>query len=180
MFTGNAPENCLLLLQMKPPRSLKISDHKLGSGRKVVPGDVAVCHCRCSRSKGDVVFSSEANGPFTNASHTRMSRKMLCLSMNLRSSISEGNGTLIWRPACRIPLTVLSSEPMALSAPLASTQCEQKTAINRERMPGEALLNEIVQDVVPGLWEDRLHDVTGICVFRYSECGRRTGHWDIA
>ena len=49
---------------MKPPRSLKISDRKLGSGRKVVPGDVAVCHCRCTRSKGDVVFTSEVNGPW--------------------------------------------------------------------------------------------------------------------
>lgn len=45
---------------------------------------------------------------------------------------------------------------------------------------GEALLNEIVQDVVPGLWEDRLHDITGIYVFRCPECGRRTGYWDIA
>jgi len=45
---------------------------------------------------------------------------------------------------------------------------------------GEALLNEIVQDVVPGLWEDQLHDVTGIYVFRCPNCGRRTGHWDVA
>lgn len=49
---------------MKPPRSLKISDRKQGSGRKVVPGDVAVCHCRCARSKGDVVFTSEETGPW--------------------------------------------------------------------------------------------------------------------
>ena len=45
---------------------------------------------------------------------------------------------------------------------------------------GEALMNEIGQDVVPGLWEDRLHDITGIYVFRCGECARRTGHWDIA
>ncbi|HEX7377447.1 MAG TPA: CbrC family protein [Pirellulales bacterium] len=45
---------------------------------------------------------------------------------------------------------------------------------------GEVLFNEIVQDVVPGLWEDRLHDLTGIYVFRCPECGRRTAHWDIA
>jgi len=45
---------------------------------------------------------------------------------------------------------------------------------------GEALLNKLVQDVVPGLWEDQLHDVTGIYVFRCPECVRRTGHWDIA
>ena len=49
---------------MKPPRSLKILDRKQGGGRKVVPGDVAVCHCRCTRSKGDVVFTSEKNGPW--------------------------------------------------------------------------------------------------------------------
>ena len=45
---------------------------------------------------------------------------------------------------------------------------------------GEGLLNEIVQNVVLGLWEDQLHDVTGIYVFRCPECGRRAGHWDIA
>jgi uncharacterized protein CbrC (UPF0167 family) len=45
---------------------------------------------------------------------------------------------------------------------------------------GESLMNEIVQDVVPGLWEDQLHDITGIYVFRCAECGRHTGHWDIA
>ncbi len=43
---------------MKPPRSLKIRDIQVGTGRKVVPGDVAVCHCRCTRSKGDLVFES--------------------------------------------------------------------------------------------------------------------------
>lgn len=45
---------------------------------------------------------------------------------------------------------------------------------------GEALMRTIVEQVVPGLWEDQLHDVTGIYVFRCPECGRRTGHWDIA
>ena len=43
---------------MKPPRSLKISDILVGTGRKVVPGDVAVCRCRCTRHKGDLVFAS--------------------------------------------------------------------------------------------------------------------------
>lgn len=45
---------------------------------------------------------------------------------------------------------------------------------------GEALFQEIVQHVVEGLWEDRLHDVTGIYVFRCKQCGRLTAHWDIA
>jgi len=49
---------------MKPPRSLKISDHESGTGRPCVPGDVAVCHCTCSRRKGDVVFSSDLNDPY--------------------------------------------------------------------------------------------------------------------
>ena len=41
-----------------------MTDRNLGTGRKVVPGDVAVCHCRCLRSKGEVVFTSEHDGPF--------------------------------------------------------------------------------------------------------------------
>jgi len=41
-----------------------MTDQNLGIGRKVVPGDVAVCHCRCTRSKGEVVFSSEQDGPY--------------------------------------------------------------------------------------------------------------------
>ncbi len=45
---------------------------------------------------------------------------------------------------------------------------------------GESLMNEVVEDVVPGLWEDQLHDITGIYVFRCAVCGCRTGHWDIA
>lgn len=49
---------------MKPPRSLKISDNQLGTGRKVVPGDVAVCRCRCTRRKGDLVFASPAQEPY--------------------------------------------------------------------------------------------------------------------
>jgi FKBP-type peptidyl-prolyl cis-trans isomerase len=48
---------------MKPPGSLKITDEQLGRGRKVVPGDVAVCHYRCTRSKGDVVFVSNQDDP---------------------------------------------------------------------------------------------------------------------
>ncbi len=45
---------------MKHPKSLKITDSRLGTGRPVVPGDVAVCRCSCTLSQGDVVFESEA------------------------------------------------------------------------------------------------------------------------
>lgn len=45
---------------------------------------------------------------------------------------------------------------------------------------GKAFFQEIVQDVVDGLWEDELHDETGIYVFRCKQCGRLTAHWDIA
>jgi uncharacterized protein CbrC (UPF0167 family) len=45
---------------------------------------------------------------------------------------------------------------------------------------GEAFFRQIVQDIVPGLWEDQLHDETGIYVFRCSQCSRLTAHWDLA
>lgn len=45
---------------------------------------------------------------------------------------------------------------------------------------GRGFFEQIVQDIVPGLWEDRLHDETGIYVFRCPECRRMTAHWDIA
>jgi len=49
---------------MKPPRSLKMIDHQLGTGRPCVPGDLAVCHCICTRRKGEVVFASNPNDPY--------------------------------------------------------------------------------------------------------------------
>ncbi len=45
---------------------------------------------------------------------------------------------------------------------------------------GCRFFNEIVQDPVSGLWEDELHDVTGVYVFRCPQCDRLTAHWDIA
>jgi uncharacterized protein CbrC (UPF0167 family) len=45
---------------------------------------------------------------------------------------------------------------------------------------GRRLFEEIVQDSVPGLWEDKLHDITGVYVFQCRSCGRLTAHWDIA
>lgn len=49
---------------MKAPRSLRITDNKIGTGRRVVPGDVAVCHCRCTRSRGTVLFASDGDAPY--------------------------------------------------------------------------------------------------------------------
>jgi uncharacterized protein CbrC (UPF0167 family) len=45
---------------------------------------------------------------------------------------------------------------------------------------GRRLFEKTVQDAVPGLWEQRLHDVTGVYVFRCPSCTRLTAHWDIA
>lgn len=45
---------------------------------------------------------------------------------------------------------------------------------------GRRYFEQIVQDVVPGLWEDELHDETGVYVFRCQHCGRLAAHWDLA
>ena len=45
---------------------------------------------------------------------------------------------------------------------------------------GRRCFVEIVQDIVPGLWEDQLHDITGVYVFRCPSCERVTAHWDLA
>jgi len=45
---------------------------------------------------------------------------------------------------------------------------------------GQKLFNEIVEDVMPGLWEDELHDMTGVYVFRCSACNIFKAHWDLA
>lgn len=45
---------------------------------------------------------------------------------------------------------------------------------------GQAYFQGVVQNTVPGLWEDQLHDETGIYVFRCPLCSRMTAHWDIA
>jgi uncharacterized protein CbrC (UPF0167 family) len=45
---------------------------------------------------------------------------------------------------------------------------------------GRRYFEELVQDVVPGLWEDQLHDITGVYVFRCRLCDRKTAHWDLA
>jgi uncharacterized protein CbrC (UPF0167 family) len=45
---------------------------------------------------------------------------------------------------------------------------------------GRRLFEEVVQGCIPGLWEDRLHDVTGVYVFRCPSCARMRAHWDVA
>lgn len=45
---------------------------------------------------------------------------------------------------------------------------------------GKALLASVLGEDVPGLWEDQLHDTTGIYVFSCRSCQRLKGHWDIA
>jgi uncharacterized protein CbrC (UPF0167 family) len=74
----------------------------------------------------------------------------------------------VWQFCCRKPMVFLgiwSRERFCDEAPDGN---------------GRQLFDEIVQDSIPGLWEDRLHDLTGIYVFRCSECDRKTAHWDIA
>ena len=44
---------------------------------------------------------------------------------------------------------------------------------------GSALLDLYLGRHIPGLWEDELHDQTGIYVFRCNACGKRRAHWDI-
>jgi len=45
---------------------------------------------------------------------------------------------------------------------------------------GRAYFDSVVRDPVVGLWEDRLHDITGIYVFRCRTCTKHSAHWDLA
>lgn len=45
---------------------------------------------------------------------------------------------------------------------------------------GRTLFTKIVENITPGLWEDELHDETGIYVFECVKCARRRAHWDVA
>lgn len=45
---------------------------------------------------------------------------------------------------------------------------------------GKTFLAEVLDGDVPGLWENQLHDETGIYVFRCGVCTSLRGHWDIA
>ena len=44
----------------------------------------------------------------------------------------------------------------------------------------KAIFEQIVQRCVKGLWEDELHDITGVYTFQCGQCGKLTAHWDIA
>jgi uncharacterized protein CbrC (UPF0167 family) len=73
-----------------------------------------------------------------------------------------------WQFCCRQPMVFIgewSREEFARHAPHGD---------------GRQYFDEIVQDNVPGLWEDELHDITGVYVFRCPSCKRVTAHWDIA
>ncbi len=44
----------------------------------------------------------------------------------------------------------------------------------------EEFFNTVVDDVCPGLWEDRLHDITAVYVFFCEHCRKYRAHWDMA
>lgn len=73
-----------------------------------------------------------------------------------------------WQFCCKSPMTFIGQ--------WERRRFEEES----ESGDGKALFDSIVQDPVPGLWEDQLHDITGIYVFRCEKCGRKTGCWDIA
>lgn len=65
-------------------------------GPTVVPGDVAVCLCRCTRRKGDFVFESPAEGPYT----IRVGARDYCVGIEygLLGMQVGGNRTVIVPP----------------------------------------------------------------------------------
>lgn len=74
----------------------------------------------------------------------------------------------IWQFCCKQPMVFVGAWPRAEFT---------------RRAPdgnGRQFFESVVKHSVPGLWEDNLHDLTGIYVFRCASCGRLTGHWDIA
>ena len=73
-----------------------------------------------------------------------------------------------WQFCCKCPMIVVgewSREEFAERAPDGD---------------GQRFFHEIVEEPVPGLWEDQLHDITGVYVFRCKDCARLTAHWDLA
>lgn len=67
-------------------------------------------------------------------------------------------------------------QPMIFVGTWDREQFSQKAADGN----GKAFFEQIVQYPVPGLWEDNLHDVTGVYVFRCGNCSRLSAHWDVA
>ena len=45
---------------------------------------------------------------------------------------------------------------------------------------GRRFFEQVVQNSVPGLWGNQLHDITGVYVFRCPVCSRIAANWDIA
>ena len=74
----------------------------------------------------------------------------------------------LWQFCCMAPMVFIGRWDQA--------RFEKEAADNR----GKQLFEETVQGVVEGLWEDELHDITGVYVFRCQHCRKLTAHWDIA
>jgi uncharacterized protein CbrC (UPF0167 family) len=74
----------------------------------------------------------------------------------------------LWQFCCGAPMIFIG------------TWTRDDFARNATHQDGRALFENIVQGPIPGLWDDELHDTTGIYVFRCPDCRRRTAHWDIA
>jgi uncharacterized protein CbrC (UPF0167 family) len=73
-----------------------------------------------------------------------------------------------WQFCCQRPMVFLgewSREEFSIRAPDGD---------------GRRFFEGVVQDPVRGLWEDKLHDITGVYVFHCQKCNRQTAHWDIA
>ena len=73
-----------------------------------------------------------------------------------------------WQFCCRQPMVFLgewSREDFTRRAPGGD---------------GRRFFEEIVQDSVPDLWRNELHDTTGVYVFECRSCSRLTAHWDMA
>lgn len=73
-----------------------------------------------------------------------------------------------WRFCCRYPMTFIGR--------WEQNDFEQHSPDGG----GRKLFDQIVEDPEEGLWEDELHDITGIYVFVCKRCKRMTAHWDIA
>jgi hypothetical protein len=73
-----------------------------------------------------------------------------------------------WQFCCRYPMVFVGSWDRAEFARRAHDGNE---STHMDRLLGKH---------VPGLWEDALHDTTGLYVYGCSVCGRETATWDIA
>jgi uncharacterized protein CbrC (UPF0167 family) len=73
-----------------------------------------------------------------------------------------------WKFCCEAPMVFVGRWDQARFE-------KEATAIS-----GKQLFEETVQNIVDGLWEDELHDITGVYVFRCGHCNRMAAHWDIA